>query len=309
VRVISSNLHSCHGIIEYFRSKVSGDLTLQYADIIFPEERLSCIVGRDTKFLLAVDERAAAGCCLVALSTEPLRSEVLFIHAMKSEETTLRALMNNLLSFLKSRRAPDLEIKYVEGMHSTRLRGILSELGFIERVRSRMLLEVSKLLKPSERANGGYRFSVTDSLVNWRATYIAATENKPFEAARKVVLSETPYGTIQNDDFVRIIGYSGKLPVGTIGFGICRNIGYVDRLSVITNCKDKNDLARRLIVESVRNVANKKCDYVVMDVDKDLGLVDFLGELGFRSVGKVSYFYRIVTARLSSESGKKNDER
>ena len=302
VRVIPSNLHSCYGIIEYFRNGVSSNLTLSYADIIFPEERLSCIIGRDTKFLLAVDERAAAGCCIATFSTEPMRSEVLFVHAIRSQETTLQALLDNVLSFLKSRRAPDLEVKYVEGLHSTQLHGVLSELDFDEKARSRMLLEASKQKQLDETADGGFKFRVTDSLINWRAAYLAATHEKSFEQAKKIVCSETPYGTMQEDDLVRLIAYSDKLPVGAIGYSVCRNIGYVDRLSVLPICRDRNLLAKRLLIEAIKRIRNRKCDHVIMDVEKDLVTIDMLRELGFESVGKVSYFHRVVTSRLGAES-------
>lgn len=262
---------------------------------------MSCITGRDIKFLLAVDERAAAGCCVATFSTEPLRSEVLFVHAIRTQDVILQALLDNVISFLSSRRAPDLEIKYVDGLHSAQLRGVLSKLDFSEAVRSRMLLEITKRKQSDEGGDGGFKFKATDSLINWRAVYLAAASEKPFEEARKIVSSETPYGTMQEDDLVRLIAYDDKQPVGTIGYSVCRNIGYMDRLSVIPICRDKKLLTKRLLIEAIKRIINRKCDHVIMDIEKNPATIEMLTDLGFSSVGKVSYFHRVVTSRSGAE--------
>jgi hypothetical protein len=303
VRVVPSNLHSCHGIIEDFRKEIPTSLTLPFADILFPEERLSCIVGRETMFLLAVDERVAAGACILALSPEPLRSDVVFIHAIKNEEIVINALLDSVVSLLKTRRTPDLGIRIVDGMHLVHLKRTLSELDFDERLRTRMLLKISKQEWSRERAGLESRVTATDSLITWRAIYLSATSQRPFETSRKTARSETPYGTIQKDDLVRLVAHDGTLPVGTIGYTICRNIGYLDRLSVLPRHKARRRVARDLVVGAIKMTSNKKCDYVIIDADHDDSvLMSLLGELRFGALGKVSYFHRVVTSKLSTES-------
>lgn len=108
MRVIPSNLHSCHGIIQDFRKKVPSSLTAPFADIVFPDEKLPSIIGREARFLLAVEERGAIGCCVLALSTEPLRTEILLIHTTRNDDAAIQLLVDYVLALLNSRRAPDL---------------------------------------------------------------------------------------------------------------------------------------------------------------------------------------------------------
>jgi hypothetical protein len=271
-----------------------------FADIVFPEERMPCIIGRELRFLLAVEERGAVGCCVLAFSTEPLRTEMLFIHSIRNEAVALESLVDDVLSFLKTRRAPDLEVKYIKGMHSGSLREILQERGFAETIKDRMLLEVSNWRVPSKLEDRTLRVTTTGSLLNWRAINLSATTNRPFEECKKQVHSETPNGTIQEDDLSRLIAYDERLPVGTIGYSLCRNIGYLERLSVLPHLKDKTAVARALLSEAVKIVLNKKCDHVVMDIGDDFRR-DMIEELGFRSARKVSYFNKVITKSPARE--------
>lgn len=105
MKVIQSNLHSCHSVIQNFRRAVPRELVIPFADVIFPEEKLSCVVGREVRFSLAVDDKGAAGSCILASSPEPMRTEILFMHAIRSEKEVLLALLAEVLSLLGSRRA------------------------------------------------------------------------------------------------------------------------------------------------------------------------------------------------------------
>ncbi len=269
---------------------------------MFPEERISCIVGRDIRFLLAVDEGGAAGSCVLASSTEPLRTEILFMHALRTERNVLKTLLSDVLSFLNSRRASDIEVKYVEGMHTPPLRDILNDYSFAEGVKDRMLLRASKVKKPSRPSESRFRVRSTDSLLNWRAMYLAATFGQTFEDTRKQVYSETPVGTIQEDDLTRLIAYDGRSSVGTIGYSICRTVGYLDSLSVLTRHSDRFSVARAMIVDVIRRLTKKGCNYVVIDVDKSALPADVLREIGFESVGQLSYFSKTITSKSQATS-------
>jgi hypothetical protein len=269
---------------------------------MFPEERMSCIVGREIRFLLAVDEGGAAGSCVLASSTEPLRTEILFVHALRTERNVLKTLLSDVLSFLNSRRASDIEVKYVEGMHVPSLRGILNDYGFAEAVKDRMLLRAPKVKKAPRPSQSRFRVRSTDSLLNWRAMYLAAASGEPFEDTRKRVHSETPVGTIQEDDLTRLIAYDGRSPVGTIGYSICRTVGYLESLSVLTGHSDRFSVARALVVEVIRRLTKKGCNYVVIDVDKSALPADVLGEIGFESVGQLSHFSKTITSKSQTTS-------
>ncbi|WXG43534.1 MAG: GNAT family N-acetyltransferase [Promethearchaeati archaeon SRVP18_Atabeyarchaeia-1] len=294
MRVIPSNLHSCHGIIQDFRKKVPSSLTAPFADIVFPDEKLPSIIGREARFLLAVEERGAIGCCVLALSTEPLRTEILLIHTTRNDDAAIQLLVDYVLALLNSRRAPDLEAKYVEGMHSGSLKTVLRGRGFAETVRDRMLLEVPKHKGVSKAPDETFRVTATDSLLNWRALYLAATTSRPFEECRRQVHSETPYGTIQEDDLARLLVHYAGSAVGTIGYSICRNVGYLDRLSVLPDLRDRSAIAGALVSEAVRIVSKKKCDYVVIDADRSFSRERLAG-IGFKFLGKISYFSKVIT--------------
>jgi hypothetical protein len=275
---------------------------------MFPDERLSCIVGRDIRFLLAVDEGGAAGSCVLASSTEPLRTEILFMHALRTERVVLKTLLSDVLSFLNSRRASDIEIKYVEGMHLPSLRGVLNDHGFAEAVKDRMILRASNVKKASLLSDSRFRVRSTDSLLNWRAMYLAAALGQPLDDTRKRVYSETPVGTIQEDDLTRLIAYDGKSSVGTIGYSICRTVGYLDNLSMLSGGSDRFSLAKALVMDVIRRLTKKRCDYVVIDVDERALPVDVLGEIGFESVGQLSYFSKTITSKTQTGSQDKSDD-
>jgi hypothetical protein len=294
LRIIPSNLHSCHSIIEAFRKKIPVELTVPFADLVFPEERVSSVVGRDVKFLLAVEERGAIGSCIMASSTEPLRTEILFIHSLKDNAAVFQPLIDEVISFLKSRRAPDLDVKCVEGIHSSSLKRVLQEREFAETVKDRMLLETSNQRNPAKARDETLRVTTTASLLTWRALSLSAMTSRSFEECKKQVQSETPYGTIQEDDLVRLLAYDGKSVIGTIGYSVCRNIAYLERLNVIPIAKDKVAVARALLSGAIRNAKRKKCDYIVIDVDRKLPR-ELIGYFGFKSLGKVSYFQKVIT--------------
>jgi hypothetical protein len=264
---------------------------------MFPEEKLSCIVGRDIRFLLAVDEGGAAGSCVLASSTEPLRTEILFMHALRNERNVLKTLLDDILFFLKSRRASDIEVKYVEGMHSPSLRDILNDDGFTETAKVRMLTRASKVKRLSQPSENRFRVRSTDSLLNWRAIYLAAVFGQSFEDTRKQVYSETPVGTIQEDDLTRLIAYDGKSSAGTIGYSICRTVGYLDGLGVLTGHSDRFSVAKSLVMDAIRRLKKKSCEYVVIDIDKTVLPSDVLAEIGFESVGQLSYFSKTITSK------------
>ncbi len=298
--MIPSNLHSCHSVIQSFRSHIPTDLSVPFADIIFPEEKLSCIVGREVKFLLAVEKAASAGCCIMASSTEPMRTEILFMHALQQEREVVKILLDNVLSFLRSRRAPDVEAKCVENMHSPAYREILNQSGFTETRKVRMLLRTKEMNETPRSTESKFRVKSTDSLLMWRTVLKATITGQSIDESRKHVYSETPVGTIQKDDLTRLIGYVGESPAGTIGYSTCTTIGYLDKLSVQTNLSDKTPLAERLLRDAIGRLERRKCQYTVIDIVRDDVIIDTLAEIGFHSVGQISYFSKTVTPRNQS---------
>jgi len=297
VRVISSNLHSCHGVIQSFRSRIPTDRSIPFADIMFPEEKLSCVVGREVKFLLAVDKGGAAGCCIMASSTEPMRTEILFAHALKEESDVMKILLGDVLSFLSSRRAPDVEAKYVDDMHLPALRETLNYLSFTEIQKVRMLLRIKEMTKIPKSARNRLRVRGTDSLLVWRSVLVSAITGQSIQKSKKEVYSETPLGTIQEDELTRLIGYADESPVGTIGYSTCMTIGYLDKLSTRNNLPNKTAMIAKLLEDTIRRLARKRCEYAVIDVAKDDASIDTLTEIGFRAVGNVSHFSKTVTPR------------
>jgi hypothetical protein len=264
---------------------------------MFPEERLSCVVGREVKFLLAVDKGGAAGCCIMASSTEPMRTEIFFAHALKDELDVMKILLGSVLSFLSSRRAPDVEAKYVENMHSPELREILNYHRFTEVQKVRMLLRTKEMNKISQPIVNRLRVRSTDSLLIWRSVLVAATTGQSIEQSRKQVNSETPSGTIQEDELARLIGYTGNLPVGTIGYSTCMTIGYLDKLSTQTNLPNRTAMMEKLLEYAIARLVKKRCEYAIIDVPRDDMSIDTLTKIGFRPVGKVSHFSKTVTPR------------
>lgn len=302
MRVIPSNLHSCNNVIQSFRANISSDQYIPFADIMFPEEKLSCILGREIKFLLAVDKSGGAGCCILASSTEPLRTEILFMHALRDETDVLKTLLGNVLSFLNSRRAPDVETKFVEDLHSASFRNILNYYDFTEMRKVRLLMRAKEVKKASKSREITFRVRSTDSLLNWRTVFLNANTELSIEESRKQVYSETPIGTIQEDDLTRLIGYDGKSAVGTIGYSICRTIGYLDKLSVLTSYSNRNAMTKKLVMGAIRRLVRKRCEYVVIDVDESKMPIDMLKEIGFCSVGHVEYFSKTITSKIRAES-------
>jgi hypothetical protein len=264
---------------------------------MFPEEKLSCIVGREVKFLLSVDKSGGAGCCILASSTEPLRTEILFMHALRQETDVMKMLLGKVLSFLNSRRAPDVETKYVKDMHSTSFRKNLNDQGFIETAKERMLLKTKEMNKTSESRETRFRVRSTDSLLSWRTVFLTATTGQSIDESRKQVYSETPIGTIQEDDLTRLLGYDGKTPIATIGYSVCTTIGYLDKLSVLTSCEDRAVMSEKLLRDAIGRLIRRRCEYVVIDVDKTEWPVNTLAEIGFHSVGQVSHFSKTVTPK------------
>jgi len=298
--VISSNLHSCHGVIQSFRAHISSDLSIPFADIMFPEEKLSCVVGREIRFLLAVDKGGAMGCCIMASSTEPLRTEILFMHALKEEKDVIGTLLGNVLSFLGSRRAPDVEAKWVESVHSPIFKETLNYLGFSEKQKVRMLLGTKKMEKLPKSKESRFRVRSTDSLLMWRAVLISAISGKPIDESRKQVHSETPVGTIEEDELTRLIGYADESPVGTLGYSTCTTIGYLDSLSAQPGRSDRTEMMEKLLRDAIGRLVRKRCEYVVIDVDKTNVPIDLLEGIGFHSVGSVSYFSKTITPKRQS---------
>lgn len=299
MRVMQSNLHSCFGVIERFRKSGSKELNIPFADILFPEEKLQCIIGRDARFLLAVDEKGAAGCCILAMSPEPLRTEVLFAHALRSEREALSVLLGEALSILKTKRMPDIEAKYTDGVHSQLLKLVLLENSFYETIRDRMFLEVSQMKKiklPDKRIVVKH----ASSLLSWRALYLSSTTCQSLEESKKLVHSETPYGTIEEDDLTRLVAYEGKQMVGTIGYSTCRNVAYLEKLSILPSQSDKAGIAEVLVLNAVRLAEKRNCEYVVMDTDTGSVFGSILKDAGFRAVGQVHYFFKVITSKASA---------
>jgi hypothetical protein len=264
---------------------------------MFPEEKLSCIIGREVKFLLAVDKGGATGCCIMASSTEPLRTEILFIHALREEKDVIGMLLGNVLSFLSSRRAPDVEAKWVEDMHSPIFRETLNYLDFSEIRKVRMLLKTKEMNKIYKAKQSRLRVRSTDSLLLWRAVLMTAISGRTIDESKKQVYSETPLGTIQEDDLTRLIGYADKSPVGTLGYSTCATIGYLDSLSAQPDRLDRNEMMEELLRDAIVRLIRKRCDYVVIDVDETNIPTDVLAEVGFHSVGLVSHFSKTITPK------------
>ncbi|WXG46164.1 MAG: hypothetical protein WED05_05795 [Candidatus Atabeyarchaeum deiterrae] len=297
MKVIQSNLHSCHSVIQNFRRAVPRELVIPFADVIFPEEKLSCVVGREVRFSLAVDDKGAAGSCILASSPEPMRTEILFMHAIRSEKEVLLALLAEVLSLLGSRRAPDLEAKYVVPINSPKFRMAMEENKFSRKAEDRYLLEVARLRRIKESPDSRFKVKKAGSALDWRALFISATTSRPFEDTVKQVHSETPVGTLEDDDLVRLIVYDGTLMVGTIGYTICRNIEYVDKMSILPSRGDSLDLAKALLTNVMQSARRNQCDYIVSDVEENSPVKGALDEVGFKQVGKVDYYSRVITSK------------
>jgi hypothetical protein len=226
-----------------------------------------------------------------------MRTEIFFAHALKDELDVMRILLGTVLSFLSSRRAPDVEAKYVENMHSPKLREILNYNGFTEVQKVRMLLRTQEINKVSQPTFNRLRVRSTDSLLMWRSVFVAAATGQSIEQSRKQVYSETPSGTIQEDEMTRLIGYAGGLPVGTIGYSSCMTFGYLDKLSAQANLPNKIAMMGKLLEDAIARLVKKRCKYAVFDVLEDDVSIDTLTEIGFHPVGKVSHFSKTVTTR------------
>nr|MDO8133136.1 GNAT family N-acetyltransferase [Candidatus Njordarchaeum guaymaensis] len=276
----------------------SRELNIPFADIFFPEEKLSCIVGRDTKFFLAVDQKGATGCCILATSPEPLRTEILFVHALRSEKEVLSVLLSEVLSILRSKRAPDIEAKYVDGAHSPLFKAILLENSFSETIKNRMFFEVAQV-KKTKLPDGKIVVKNASSLLNWRALYISSTKGQSLEESNRLVHSETPYGTIEEDDLTRLMAYDGEQMVGTIGYSTCRNVAYLEKLGVLPSQSDRVGIAEVLVANAIRLAKRRNCDYVVMDADLDPAFRGILRDSGFKRVGQVHYFFRVITSKAN----------
>jgi hypothetical protein len=300
VRVIQSNLHSCSSVIERFRKSISRERSIPFADIFFPEEKLSRIVGRDTRFFLAVDEKGAAGCCILATSPEPLRTEILFAHALRSEKEVLGVLLSEALSTLRSKRAPDIEAKYVDGAHSPLFKAILLENSFSEAVKDRMFSEAPQI-KKTKLPERKIVVKNASSLLSWRALYLSSITGQSLDETRKLVHSETPYGTIEEDDLKRLMAYDKEQMVGTIGYSACRNVAYLEKLAVLPSQSDRAGIAEILVATAIRLAAAKNCDYMVIDTDFDLDLAfkGMLRDYGFRPVGQVHSFFKVITSKTN----------
>jgi hypothetical protein len=259
-------------------------------------------LGREIKFLLAVDKSGGAGCCILASSTEPLRTEILFVHALRDETDVLKTLLGNILYFLNSRRAPDVETKFVEDLHSASFRSILNYYDFAEMRKVRLLIRAKEIKKASKSREITFRVRSAGSLLNWRTVLLTANTKRSIEESRKQVYSETPIGTIQEDDLTRLIGYDGKSAVGTIGYSICRTIGYIDKLSVLTDYSNRTAMMKRLLVDTIGRLIRKGCEYAVIDVDESKMPIDILKEIGFYSVGHIEYFSKTITSKIHAES-------
>nr|MDO8100108.1 hypothetical protein [Candidatus Njordarchaeota archaeon] len=298
MRVIQSNLHSCSGVIERFRKAGSRELNIPFADVFFPEEKLSCIVERDTKFFLAVDEKGATGCCILAISPEPLRTEILFVHALRSEKEALSVLLNEILSILRSKRTPDIEARYVDSAHSPLFKAILLENSFGETIKDRMFLEVSQM-KKTRLPDRRIIVKNASSLLDWRALYLSSTTGQNLEETRRLVHSETPYGTIEEDDLTRLIAYDGEHMVGTIGYSTCRNIAYLEKLGVLPSQSDRIEIAEVLVANAIRLAKTKNCDYVAIDADLHSAFRGMLRNFEFKRVGQVHYFFKVITSKAN----------
>jgi hypothetical protein len=296
VRVVQSNLHSCFSVIEKFRKALLEERNIPFVDVFYPEERLSSVIGRNMKFFLAVDEKGAVGCSILATSPEPLRTEILFIHALRSEKEVLGLLLSKVLSILGSKRAPDIEVRQIDRIHSPLLKTVLHEDGFGETVKDRMLLEVSQMKNNQGLTDRKIMVKNARSLLDWRALYLSSSTEQSLEESKKRVYSETPYGTIEEDDLTRLVAYDGESMVGTIGYSSCRNVAYLEKLSVQPHHADRTGIARVLVADSIRQARKRNCAYAIIDVDVDSTFKDVLRNLGARQVGQINYFFKVITS-------------
>jgi hypothetical protein len=206
-------------------------------------------------------------------------------------------LLDKALSILKTKRMPDIEAKYLDGVHSPMFKAILLENGFGETIKHRMFLEVSQM----ETRSIDKRIAVkhVSSLLNWRALYLSSTTGQNLEESRKLVRSETPYGTIEEDDLTRLAAFEGEQMVGTIGYTTCRNVAYLEKLSIMPSQSNKAEVAYALVLNGIHFAERANCGYVVTDTETGSLFNSVLKDVGFRDVGQISYFFKIITLKTS----------